>query len=91
MNMNFRWSDESDDDQVLAIMEGIVDKSVAIAEARNLSHRYLYQNYAYIKQDVFSGYGSESKSRLFDIHQRYDPEHLFVKLQPGYFKLELEE
>ena len=56
-------------------------------KARDLHHRFIYQNYAYTKQDVFSGYGPENKEKLLAIQQKYDPEGVLEKLQPGYFKL----
>lgn len=87
MNIDFQWGNTADDADVLSIMENIIEKSVALAASRNLSNRYIYQNYAYIKQDVFSGYGSASKSRLLAAQRQYDPQRLFTRLQPGYFKL----
>jgi len=87
MDIDFQWADKKEDAQVLSIMRGIIDKSIALAESRNLSNRYLYQNYAYIEQDVFSGYGAANKARLLKIQSKYDPQNVFTELQPGYFKL----
>jgi len=56
-------------------------------QSRNLHHRYIYQNYAYISQDVFGGYGPKEKEKLLAVERNYDPERVFEKLQPGYFKL----
>ena len=85
--MDFQWNLTNDDNQILSTQEDIIARSKTLAESRGLSHRYIYQNYAYIKQDVFGGYGPESKARLLKVQQKYDPEKLFLKLQPGYFKL----
>jgi FAD/FMN-containing dehydrogenase len=52
-----------------------------------LHHRYIYQNYANISQDVFAGYGEENRDRLRKIQRKYDPEGVFSRLQPGYFKV----
>ena len=87
MNMDFQWGKISDDELVISITEGILAKSVALAKSGKLYNRYIYQNYAYITQDVFSSYGNESKLRLLEVQSTYDPEHVFVDLQPGYFKL----
>ena len=87
MDIDFQWGSISDDPQVLSIQNSIIAKTTALAKSQGLFNRYIYQNYAYITQDVFSGYGPASKSRLIKIQQEYDPDHVFVKLQPGYFKL----
>jgi hypothetical protein len=52
-----------------------------------LWHRFIYQNYAGIGQDVFASYGPERHARLLETQQKYDPEGVFLRLQPGYFKL----
>lgn len=87
MDIDFQWGDVADDAQVKSIMDGIISKSTALARSRGLYNRYLYENYAYIEQDVFSGYGEANKNRLIRISKEYDPEGLFQFLQPGYFKL----
>jgi hypothetical protein len=87
MDIDFQWGDVADDTQVKSIMSGIISKSTALARSRGLYNRYLYENYAYIKQDVFSGYGEANKKRLIRISKEYDPEGVFQFLQPGYFKL----
>ncbi len=87
MDIDFQWGNAADDDKLIGIAEGIIAKSIALAKSRGLDNRYLYQNYAYISQDVFSGYGNNNKARLIEIQQKYDPAKVFVNLQPGYFKL----
>ena len=44
-------------------------------------------NYASQDQDVFAGYGTNNKRKLKRIQREYDPEGVFARLQPGYFKL----
>ena len=87
MDIDFQWGSSSDNAQVKSIMDGIISKSTALAKSRGLYNKYIYQNYAYISQDVFDGYGEASKTRLLKVQQEYDPDHVFVDLQPGYFKL----
>ena len=87
MDIYFRWEDVADDAQVKSIVNGIISKSTALAKSRGLYNRYLYENYVYIEQDVFSGYGEANKNRLIRISKEYDPEGVFQFLQPGYFKL----
>lgn len=87
MLISFQWGDASNDAQVKSIMNGIISKSTAMAKSRGLDNRYIYQNYAYIEQDVFNGYGEANKDRLIRISTKYDPAGVFENLQPGYFKL----
>lgn len=85
--MDFQWNSTADDEQVLGIEKTIIEKATTLARSRGLLHRYIYQNYAYITQDVFAGYGPQSQAKLLKVQRDYDLEHVFVDLQPGYFKL----
>jgi hypothetical protein len=38
-------------------------------------------------QDVFAGYGEENRGKMKEIQRKYDPEGIFDRLQPGYFKV----
>lgn len=87
MDIDFQWGDSKDDQQAISIAEGVIAKSIALAKSRGLANDYIYQNYAYKTQDVFSGYGKANKKRLIEISKKYDPEQVFQVLQPGYFKL----
>ena len=60
---------------------------IVAAKDLGVYHRYIYQNYANITQDVFAGYGEENRERLREIQKKYDPEGVFSRLQPGYFKV----
>jgi hypothetical protein len=64
-----------------------MSRAIAIGKEMHLHHRYIYQNYAARGRDVFGGYGEENRKKLFEIQKKYDPERVFAKLQPGYFKL----
>ena len=87
LNLAFMWSETGDDERVLAVTQRIRDGAVRIADGMRLGYGYVYQNYASLDQDVFGGYGKGNKERLIDISKKYDPEQVFQKLQPGYFKL----
>ncbi len=89
MNVNYctMWAKEEDDEEVLKFMRGTHAKDEEKAKELGLQHRYLYQNYAAEDQDVFAGYGEENRARLRAISKKYDPDQVFQKLQPGYFKL----
>ncbi len=73
---------------ILAAAARFTDRCVAAARARGLDNRFIYQNYAAEGQQVFAGYGEANRARLVAISEKYDPEGVFRKLQPGYFKLE---
>ena len=87
INFAVWWSDVEDDGVVLAAARRVIDRSTEKAKEMGAFHRYLYQNYADISQDVFAGYGEENLKRLREVSRKYDPEQVFQKLQPGYFKL----
>jgi hypothetical protein len=82
-----RWS-RPEDDLIMSIAgTNIISRAVALAKEMGLHHRYIYQNYANASQDVFGSYGEENREKLKKIQRKYDPEGVFTKLQPGYFKL----
>ncbi|KAE9375878.1 FAD-binding domain-containing protein [Stipitochalara longipes BDJ] len=82
-----QWDRAEDDEQVKASVERFVKRSMDLLEKEGLLHRWIYPNYANELQDVFAGYGEENRARLREIQKRYDPEGVFSRLQPGYFKV----
>jgi len=90
LNIAISWSSKNDDERIIAAAKRIVDGSVAAAKEMGLDYKYLYQNYAALSQDVFAGYGVANQQRLRHVSRKYDPEQVFLKLQPGYFKLDAE-
>ncbi|KAL8772550.1 MAG: hypothetical protein Q9209_002211 [Squamulea sp. 1 TL-2023] len=87
MNLAIMWSDRADDERIIAAADRVIERSRDVARGMNLDHRYIYQNYASLKQNVFAGYGEENQRRLIEISRKYDPDQVFQILQPGYFKL----
>ncbi|KAF3074195.1 Bifunctional solanapyrone synthase [Trichoderma lentiforme] len=87
INIDISWSNASDDERVLTAAQNMVDRSIAAARAQGLDHPYLYQNYASYQQDVFASYGADNLAKLKSISAKYDPQQVWQKLQPGYFKL----
>lgn len=83
MQIDISWSDIADDDRILAAAQNILERSQAAASAAGLLNKYVYQNYASFKQDVFSGYGQENLVRLKAVSAKYDPDQVFRDLQPG--------
>ena len=81
------WSNEADDERIMAAARNLTDRANATAYAQRLGNRFIYQNYAALEQDVFEGYGEEKKEKLRVVSERYDPKGVWQKLQPGYFKV----
>ncbi len=88
VNIAIRWSDSADDARIHAMATRFIERSVATAKDMKLHHKYIYQNYASSNQDVFASYGLKNKDRLMRISKKTDPERIFQRLQPGYFKLD---
>ena len=81
------WLDAADDEIILAAYSNWLAKSTTRAKELGLDHRYLYMNYASQFQDPIRGYGDKNVARLKKIAKEYDPDEVFQRLQPGYFKL----
>jgi FAD binding domain len=81
------WTDAADDEVIFAAYTKWLAESRARAKVLGLDHRYLYMNYASQFQDPIRGYGDLNTAKLKKIARRYDPDEVFQRLQPGYFKL----
>ena len=88
MSLSYSWSSKSDDSRIYASTKRIIDRAVSTAKELHLDYKYIYQNYASQGQDVFAGYGKANQDLLVRISKKYDPDQIFQKLQPGYFKLD---
>jgi hypothetical protein len=80
------WHHEKDDDMVFSLVNKIFGQVVEEGKRRGLYVDFIYMNYASVYQDVLKGYGKENYDRLKAIAGKYDPEEVFQKLMPGYFK-----
>jgi FAD/FMN-containing dehydrogenase len=80
------WLDEKDDDVVFAFVEKVFGRAVEEGKRRGLHRDFIYMNYASERQDVLKGYGEENYQRLKRVAEKYDPNQVFQKLAPGYFK-----
>jgi FAD/FMN-containing dehydrogenase len=80
------WCQEKDDNVVLELVGKIFGNAVEESQRRGLHRDFIYMNYASESQDVLKGYGKENYDRLKAIAEKYDPEEVFQKLMPGYFK-----
>lgn len=82
------WDLESDDDTIYAFASRVLQRIKDEAEKRGKASKFLYMNYSSKFEDVIASYGKENKDRLKAVARRYDPQGVFQKLQPGYFKLD---
>jgi FAD/FMN-containing dehydrogenase len=87
INIGIVWDDKVDDEAVLGAARNFIERSVNLSKGMGLDHPYTYQNYAAGYQDVFAGYGKENRERLRRVQREYDPDGVFSRLQPGYFKV----
>lgn len=81
------WLHAADDAVISTAYAQWLAKSVARAKELGFDHPYLYMNYASQFQDPIQSYGNTNVARLKKIAKSYDPDEIFQKLQPGYFKL----
>jgi hypothetical protein len=88
LNAAFMWENPEDDEAIMQVNAKFVEKTVAQAKEWGLDSDYLYMNYASQYQDVLHSYGHENNKKLRDIAKKYDPDQVFQKLQPGYFKIQ---
>jgi FAD/FMN-containing dehydrogenase len=80
------WLHEKDDQLVMDFSNRIFDMAIEEGKKRGLYVDFKYMNYAAVNQDVLKGYGKENYDRLQAIAEKYDPDQVFQKLSPGYFK-----
>lgn len=72
-------------------MQVLIRRFRAVAKSMHGLHRYIFQNHAFDEQDVLSSYGKENRRRMHAIRKDVDPRGIFQVLQPGYFKLGMED
>ena len=80
------WTNGADDEIVYTAYRNWLARSTKRAKELGLHHRYLYMNYASQFQDPIRGYGDKNAARLKEVAKKYDPDGVFQRLQPGYFK-----
>ncbi|KAH7380286.1 FAD binding domain-containing protein [Phaeosphaeria sp. MPI-PUGE-AT-0046c] len=80
------WRYEKDNERAMNFIAKILGRVVEEGKRRGLVEDFMYMNYAAAGQDVLKGYGAENYDRLKKIAEKYDPDEVFQKLMPGYFK-----
>ncbi|KAM3070396.1 hypothetical protein ACMFMG_010223 [Clarireedia jacksonii] len=87
VSITIAWMDIADDERIQDFARIWTSRCVNLANVLGMRSRYVYQNYASSEQNVFAGYGKEYHRRLVEISKKYDPDGVFTRLQPGYFKI----
>ncbi|KAF3153278.1 hypothetical protein TWF594_000301 [Orbilia oligospora] len=87
INLTHQWLDPTHDNEILASLDEVMTKSIALAKARGLHHRYYYLNYAHKDSNPICGYGRASVDRLKKVSKFYDPCGVFQSRVPGGFKI----
>ncbi len=87
LDLTIQWTSASDDDLVNSAAQRFVDCAIARAQARGISNRYIYLNYALESQDPIGSYGQDNLNSMRATSLKYDPRQVFQRLVPGGFKL----
>ncbi|KAF2122727.1 FAD binding domain protein [Lophiotrema nucula] len=80
------WQDSQHDAAVTGLQRQVMEKAVEEGRERGVFVEYVYMNYASEYQDVMKGFGEKNGTRLRSISERCDPERVFQRLMPGYFR-----
>jgi hypothetical protein len=80
ININLRWTESNDITKVEHFVQTLIKRCHSVAKKMSLDHPFVFQ-------DVFAGYSPENGKRLLKIQKEIDPNGVFQRLQPGYFKL----
>jgi hypothetical protein len=81
------WSQPGDDAQVHEAKQSLMSELESDSRRYESYLPYLFMNDASWDQDVIASYGEDQVRRLRLAQALYDPEQVFQRLVPGYFKL----
>ncbi|KAK5124733.1 hypothetical protein LTR85_001446 [Meristemomyces frigidus] len=90
VNLNMRWSNPADTSFLRLLFKDLLARAKQASATRNALHPLLFLNHAYEEEDVFAGYGEQSLQWLRQVRHAVDPDGIFQRLVPGYFKLGME-
>ena len=82
-----QWDNKEDDEVVKEAYSRFMVKAKTLTKRSGHYYPFVYMNYADQEQDVYAGVGKENRKKLKKIQKKYDPEGIFDRLQPGYFKI----
>ncbi|KAI0393852.1 hypothetical protein F5Y17DRAFT_476367 [Xylariaceae sp. FL0594] len=84
------WANARSDALINEVNRSVLADIEAHAREKGAYSPYLYMNYAYPgRQDAIASYGLESKARLRDVSESYDPDGFFQKAGVGPWKIRL--
>ncbi|KAH8590934.1 hypothetical protein B0O99DRAFT_633873 [Bisporella sp. PMI_857] len=83
------WPFTTNDVAVHAALKNITDESSHAAELQHSHIPYIYMNDAGLDEKVITSYGERNVRKLKQVQKKYDPQLVFQRLVPGYFKLPL--
>ncbi|RVD87908.1 uncharacterized protein DFL_002111 [Arthrobotrys flagrans] len=87
INLTHQWVNAADDDAIIASLNDVLSRSIALAKSMNLYHQYFYLNYARKQDNPIGSYGTASVNRLKAASKFYDPRGVFQCRVPGGFKI----
>lgn len=87
IGLDFGWDGESYDDTVYSLVQTLLSRIDAKAEAVGATLPYVFMNDANSRQPVIESYGVENVLRLHAVQGKYDPGQVFQKLVAGGQKL----
>lgn len=83
VSVEIRWNVKSQDEYYQGQARLLYSKMTDHAKELGLLHPFVYMNYAASFQRPLAGYGKESRRKFQYVQDKYDPQHIFAKLQQG--------
>ena len=90
LNLYLRWINSSDDYRMIQYAHEFLAAVDNSSQAEGIFYPFLYLGDAAAGENPFATYGKgQSLSKMRAIRQKYDPDAVFQRLQPGGFKIGL--
>lgn len=90
LNLYLRWSDSADDYRITQYAQEFLATVDNSSQAEGMFYPFLYLGDAAAGENPFATYWrGQSLNKMKAIRQRYDPDAVFQRLQPGGFKIGL--
>ncbi|KAH7380121.1 hypothetical protein BKA66DRAFT_512891 [Pyrenochaeta sp. MPI-SDFR-AT-0127] len=88
VNFYTTWTDPKDDKAIMLAAQSFISTCNQISKELGAYNEYMYMPYSSPYQAVIPAYGAANLERLKAVSKRYDPQSIFQRLQPGYFKFD---
>lgn len=75
------WSSPEDEPIMREACRAVIKRAEEVAKRNETYLPFVYSNYASHDQDPLASYGAENLQKLKDIASKYDPQHVFQRLQ----------